>query len=175
MRIPLLFGLLVLVGFAFLLGRLDEIYFVLGALPLFLGWVTAYLLGRHHGPVKGPMLGLYCLLLGAALWGGRYVQAEAIFAESWGILTGEVVQGVDAFGHFLEEEVGRHGILGFLEIRMESGLRLFGDRGLELFGLGGGLQILIEFMAFYSGLRGLNGAGQFDRHTEEFQEKGDAE
>ena len=132
------------------LGLGDEILFVLGLAPL-LGGIAIRNLDQTALP--RALLSAGCFII--ALWFGRYFGAEWAYTElreQIGVLMDSPAS--NSFDEFLQAEVGKHGWFGFLQVRWESGLRVLGDRGLNL-GPGGFLfQFAFELSFFLYVLMG---------------------
>ena len=151
-------GLVVMTGLVLagglLLGRLDEHFYVLGLAPLLLGYLMAWGDSRLSGysPSKVPVFWIGLGLV--ALAAGRWWESRLIFDSQWVMAMGvEGGSAGPAFDQFLNDEVGFDGLAGFLAVRLESGIRVFGDRGIALGAIGGGVQWLFEVFACFWGGR----------------------
>ena len=148
------------------LGLGDEILFVLGLAPL-LGGIGIRTLGRPVFPRALLSAGSFIL----ALWFGRYLGAEWAYTElreQVGVFIESPAS--NSFNDFLQAEVGEPGWFGFLQVRWESGLRVLGDRGLNL-GPGGFLvQLAFELSFFLYVFMGGTRGGERYTNTEELEQ-----
>ena len=160
----------VVLGGGLLLGRLDEHLYVLGLAPLILGvlvtWADSRLhaLSRRDVPIVWIGLGL------AALTAGRWWEARLLYESQWVLAMGlDGSPAGDAFDDFLMDEMGFNGPAGFVALRLESGVRVVGDRGLDLGAIGGGMQWLFEVLACFWGGRLRFARTHADTNAEQFE------
>ena len=165
----LLVGLVVVLSmFA---GWIDEHLFLLAAMPFALGVVCKGVLSRWcPGPVSHGLIASFALASLLCFWLGRYIGAEAIYLQGYAMMNGTTLDsGAEPFHDFLMGEVGKGGILGFLELRSLTGIRVVGGRGLDWGVWGFSLQFLFEAGVLLScsgmALRGVEG----DLDTEQFE------
>ena len=162
--------------FGLIAGRLDEHFYLLGLAPVLAGLFLRWGLSRQ---VRVPSTGICLALLGLTVVGisiGRWHEAEMIFLSQWEMAVGQTsvaTQGV--FDRFLHDEVGREGLVGFLILRFESGIRVIGDRGIDLGSVGGGVQWLFELGVCFWASGMTFGSGDAHSNTENFEHEAKSE
>ena len=153
-------------------GWIDEHVFLLGAMPFAMGIVCRGLLGRMATTLPHRLIPFLCFVVLVSMWVGRYKGAESLYHQSHEAMVGGIADpGGDPFQLFLRDEVGQEGLLGFIELRSITGIRVFANRGLDWGPWGFGLQFLFEAGVLLSGSGMTLRRDERHLHTEEFEDQ----